>query len=135
MFEKYMICNDGFRNVYENGKMTGFELKVRITYYRGIFASEVERFDVDVDGERFGPESITFSLGDRSFPLEQISKASDVRWQFGEPARLTILKPGGLAPGLHDIRVKETLRISYHAPGMPHRYSKASLRKKMTLVV
>jgi len=131
VFEKYMICTRGFKNVYEDDRPAGFQLKVRITYYRGIPVSCVESFDVTVDGETFSPDNVTFSIGGKSFPLTQVGKAVDVRWPFGDPATLIIKKPGGLKPGIHDIQVVETLRISY----MPNSRSVATAKKKVTLVI
>lgn len=131
MFEKYMICTRGFKNVYEGERPTGFQLKVRITYYRGIPVSCVEGFEVSVDGESFPAEQVSFSIGNHTYPLPEVGKAVDVRWPFGEPATLTIRKPGGLKPGIHDVRVVETLRISY----MPNSRSVASAKKKVTLVI
>ncbi len=131
MFEKYMICTRGFKNVYEGGQPAGFQLKVRITYYRGIPVSCVEGFEVTVDGETFPLESVNFSVGGHTFPLTEVGKEVDVRWPFGDPATLTIRKPGGLKPGIHDVRVVETLRISY----MPNSRSIARARKKVTLVI
>ena len=33
LFEKYIICEDGFGNLYdEKGECTGFQLKVRLPY-------------------------------------------------------------------------------------------------------
>jgi hypothetical protein len=126
-----MICTRGFKNVYENERPVGFQLKVRITYYRGIPASCVEAFDVTVDGEKFPVDQVTFSIGGRSIPLTEIGRAVDVRWPFGDPATLTIRKPGGLKPGIHDVEVVETLRISY----MPNSRSVAMAKKKVTLVI
>ena len=137
MFEKYLICTPGFKNVTKNGQATGFQLNVRISYYRGIFLSEVERFEVEVDGEKFGPDKITASIGKESFPLTQLAKATYVRWHFGDPLTLTISKPGGLAPGLHVVKLTESLRISYGAREEvgPVRVSTAIATKKITMVV
>ena len=131
MFEKYMVCTRGFKNVLSRGETTGFQLKVRITYYRGIPLSCVEGFDVTVDGETFPRDKVTFSIGNHSFPLTQMGNVVDVRWPFGDRATLTISKPGGLQPGIHDIEVVETLRISY----MPNSTSIATARRKVTLVI
>jgi hypothetical protein len=134
MFEKYMLLTRGFRNVSKNGQVTGFQVGVRITYYRGIYVSLIEGFDVNIDGEDFGPEKISFSIGNRSFPITDIGTAIDIRWHFGDVATLTIEKPGGLPPGLHDILLTEKLRLSYHATNRKTRLSVARMRKKMTLV-
>ncbi|MDE7068387.1 MAG: hypothetical protein K2O83_12165, partial [Schaedlerella arabinosiphila] len=39
--EKEVIQSVGFRNIEENGKITGFQFKVRLPYYRGIFLSQL----------------------------------------------------------------------------------------------
>ena len=113
MFDRYLICEDGFANVFEDGKVAGFQLKVRITYYRGVALSLVEGFDVTIDGKKYRRDRMRFSVGDRSFTLDEMETAVNDRWEFGEPATLTIFEPGGLAPGKHEIEVFEHLRISY----------------------
>ncbi len=130
MFEKYMIVTRGFKNVLRGGNAVGFQLGVRITYYRGIPLSCVEGFDVTVDGERFTGTDISYALGGRSFTAGEAAQAATVRWGFGDPLTLIVSKPGGLKPGLHEIEVVEKLRISY----MPNSRSVASSRKKMVLV-
>lgn len=134
VFAPLMILDRGFKNVSTNGRTAGFQLKVRITYYRGIYLSLLERFDVSIDGQSFGPEAITFSVPGASFPVTHVPTEGTARWNFGDPATLTVSKPGGLAPGLHDIEVTECLRISYHAPTAEKRVSIARCRKRMTLV-
>ena len=62
MYEKYFIQEDGFKNVMENGETVGFQLGLKITYYRGLFLSMVEGFDVTVDGETFDSKDMTFTV-------------------------------------------------------------------------
>lgn len=131
MFEKYIICTRGFKNVIQNGEAAGFQLDVRISYYRGIPLSCVEGFDVTVDGELFGLDRMRYAIGGRTYTMAEAAEAVDVRWPFGDPLTLLIRKPGGLAPGLHDIQVVEKLRISYHADAVNP--SVAIARKKVTL--
>ena len=33
---KYVLCEDGFINRIEDGKVTGFNVMMRIPYYRGV---------------------------------------------------------------------------------------------------
>ena len=49
MLEKEVIQSVGFRNVKENGKITGFQIKVRLPYYRGIFLSQLRPGTLYVD--------------------------------------------------------------------------------------
>ena len=129
MFEKYMICDSGFKNVWEQGKATGFQIRVRIAYYRGVPLSSLEDYAVTVDGEAIPRERISFSVEGRSFPLTDLPKITNVRWQFGEIATITVGKPGGLAPGLHQLEATQRLRVPY-----TENRDIATARKKMTLV-
>ena len=113
MFDKYSICEDSLRNVVENDTVTGFEIEVRITSYRGLRLSLVEGFDVTVDEESFPREANLFIVGGRTFTFTEMETEYEVRWEMGEPATLRVPKPGGLKPGPHKVCVVQYLRISY----------------------
>ena len=113
MLEPNAIQMKGFKNVTRDGQITGFQLRVHCPYYRGIWASLIEQVEVTVDGERFPPERIRLGLGGTTFSPAELAGASDTRWPYEEPAILTVEKPGGLAPGLHDVQVSVTWRWSY----------------------
>lgn len=51
--EKEVIQSVGFRNTKENGEVTGFQFKVRLPYYRGVFLSQLRPGTLYVDGEKF----------------------------------------------------------------------------------
>ena len=129
MFDKYMVMTHGFQNTSQNGKIVGFEMKVRITYYRGVFLPLVAGFDVTVDGEKFRPEDMRFTCAGHTYTFNEIGNAEKVHWDFGEPATLTILKAGGLKPGIHDVEVVQTVKPSYMPNGFVGR-----TRRKITLV-
>jgi len=129
MFEKYMVCDHGFKNVMKNGEVIGFQLRVKIAYYRGLRLSLVEGFEVTVDGERFVDELITFGIGDRSYTLKQMETEYEDRWEFGEEATLTIVKPGGLAPGEHKIDFVQKVIVSY----LPDPHQRREYSKSMKL--
>jgi len=114
MFDRYMILTRGFKNVKQGGSITGFQLDVRITYYRGIPLSCVEGFDITVDGETFTMDKIKYSIGNRIYTPAEAESATTVRWPFGDALTLIINKPGGLKPGIHEVQVLQRLRISYH---------------------
>ena len=56
MLEREVIQSVGFRNIKENEKTTGFQFKIRLPYYRGIFPSQLRPGTLYVDGERFEKE-------------------------------------------------------------------------------
>jgi Domain of unknown function (DUF6379) len=118
MLESGMIQSRGFQNLSKDGKVTGFQIRIRTPYYRGIWASLLEGADVFVDGEQFSREKILWTLGDKTFSLAELEASRDVRWPFEEAALLTVPKPGGLSVGMHDVRVKLAFRASYMPPDM-----------------
>lgn len=113
MFEKYMILTQEFKNVRKGSEVSGFQVKVRLPYYRGIWLSTINELDLKVDDESFPREAITFCLGDRRFTAEERDSATNVRWFFGDPATLTVSKPGGLIPGMHTVYFSIGWRHSY----------------------
>jgi hypothetical protein len=108
MLEAHVIQSRGFENV--DG---GFRLTVRCPYYRGIWASLLEGVEVTVDGETFGADAIRWTLGGETLTTAELASRTDARWPFEEPATLTVERPGGLEPGLHDVEVAVTWRWSY----------------------
>jgi uncharacterized protein DUF6379 len=112
VLEKDVIQQKGFKNVGD-GVPTGFQVAVRCPYYRGVWASLLEGAELDVDGETFASSDIHWTLGGKTFTDAELAEATDARWSFEEPVVLTVDKPGGLAPGLHEVQVSVTWRWSY----------------------
>ena len=116
MLEAHVIQTKGFKNVgFEDvrGEPSGFQVAIRCPYYRGIWASLIEDAELRVDGETFGADSVRWTLGGESYSTADLTDSEEVRWPFEEPAILTVDKPGGLEPGLHDLEVAVTWRWSY----------------------
>ncbi len=157
MYEKYMILTRDFSNVTESGEVTGFRVKIRINYYRGCYLSMIDRLRLQVDAEEFPTSRMTFGLGGRSYTFDELAKATGARWFFGDPATLTVRKPGGLSPGMHTVELGLFIRNSYvprfdpdnlydfpglaHGPGGATHWGEPpsplpfTARKKMTLVL
>lgn len=113
MFDQYMICEDGFQNVNENGAVIGFQFGARLPYYRGLGLSMVEDIAITVDGEAVPREQVLFSVRGRTWTLEQMESEIEERWEMGEVATLIVQRAGGLSSGEHKIELMEQLRISY----------------------
>jgi len=113
MFEKYMICQDGFQNVEQEGRAAGFSLQLRVPYYRGIYLSIVHDVIVWVDGEKYTRGDMKFTADGDTFTLAEMETAVNHRWGFGDKAVLSVAKEGGLASGRHHVAVELQLRISY----------------------
>ena len=131
MLAQYTLLSRGFRNVKRNNQIIGFQIMVRIPYYQGIFLPKLGNYEVEVDGEKFGVDKMLFTVGRGTYTFEETAKADDVRWEYGDPMILTILKPGGLKPGTHDVYVSQRVMPSYSGP----RGSGNSISRKITLVI
>jgi hypothetical protein len=112
MLEAHVIQTKGFKNVGD-AEPRGFQVAVRCPYYRGIWASLLEGASLTVDGETFDGDAVRWTLGGATYTADELADSLDTRWPFEEAAILTVDRPGGLEPGLHDVEVAITWRWSY----------------------
>ena len=116
--EKQVIQSVGFRNIYEDGKAVGFQLKIRLPYYRGVFLSQIKPGSLTVDGETFSKEQIIWRVNGESYTAEEMRRDWHTHWHPLEPAVLVVKKEGGLAQGYHDIQYGYCVTHSYMPPEM-----------------
>ena len=113
-FGTSIVCDQGFKNVFENGEPVGFQVRIRISYYRGIPVSLLEGYEVVVDDEEFTNKDISFSLdGETFYTMEELGRHPELRWEYGDKAYLHIKKPGGLLRGLHRVKVTQHINVPY----------------------
>ena len=120
MFNKYMILTREFRNVREGDQVTGFQVKIRIPYYRGVRLSLIDTVQLAVDGEEFPMDKMTFMAAGKTYTFAELAKVTDTEWFFGDPATLTVNKSGGLATGMHTVQLGIVIRKSYIPKEDPH---------------
>lgn len=108
-----VICDDSLRNTYANGKVCGYEFDVRLSYYRGLFLSCVDSFELLVDGEAVPNGLVTFEINNKELFAEHLSDYSSEFWELLEPAKIRVLQVGGLAAGEHEIKLNLFLRVPY----------------------
>jgi len=113
MFDKYMICDSGLRNLTQSGQIAGFQFGARLPYYRGLGLSMIEEVAVTVDGQAMARENVRLKLRDRTYTLAEMETVYDQVWEMGEVAQVHVLQPGGLTTGPHRIELMEQLRVSY----------------------
>jgi hypothetical protein len=113
MYDSYMIVGEEFKNVVQDGEVIGFQLGMRLPYYRGIVLSLVGNTDLSVDGEAIPCDSMSVTVGGRTFPLADLQNEPVAKWEFGEVGIVTVSKQGGLQPGQHTIDLRQHLKISY----------------------
>lgn len=116
MLEPDLIQTRGFHNTYENGKITGFQFRVRLTYYRGIFLSQLRPQKVVVDGEVFEKEQVIWCVNGIDYTTEEMKEIGDIHWNPLYPAVLKLKKEGGLPEGYHEISTGYKYSSSYMPP-------------------
>ncbi|WP_238917166.1 DUF6379 domain-containing protein [Clostridium sp. YIM B02555] len=134
MLDRECIQSRGFRNVENQGKITGFQFNIRSLYYRGLWLSQLRSATITVDGETFSGDQITWTISGVTYEQEEMLKLGDVHWGLLEPATLTARKEGGLKPGTHDIELTYQYSSSYFPPAMDTLLSSAPHNRKLILV-
>ena len=81
--EREVIQSVGFRNIKEDGKITGFQMKIRLPYYRGIFLSQLRPGTLFVDGERFEKEEIIWNIDGEDYSYEEMKSDYKTRFPVG----------------------------------------------------
>jgi hypothetical protein len=108
MLDATMIQTRGFRNTPD-----GFELRLRLPYYRGLWTGLLEGAAVTVDGEAFAPEDVHWSIGEVSGSLAEITASETARWPVDVPAVLALRRSSPLSIGFHDVSVELAVQMSY----------------------
>ena len=114
MFDNYILSDSGFKNIDKNGKTIGYELRTRITYYRGIPLSMIDDIQLRVDGKDVPREKIRFSPdGENFFTLDEMWTVSTYKWEYGQEGIIFVEQEGGLAKRKHEITLTQSVRVSY----------------------
>lgn len=114
MFDNNVFIKDSCHNAEENGQVIGYEMKTHITYYRGIPLSMINYVKVEEDGVPVPEENIRFTPdGIDWFTLKEMETVSEIKWEYGTPAVVRVLKEGGLSKGKHTIKLTVCTRTAY----------------------
>ena len=116
MLEFPVIQSRGFRNVSEGGRVTGFQVPIRLTGYRGAWLSQLRPATLTVDGVRYEGDQIAWTVDGKTYAQDELAQRGDVHWSSLEPAILTVKLPGGLELGIHEIKVEFQMSTSYLPP-------------------
>lgn len=113
MFEKYLVHPEDFRNIAKNSKIIGFQVKLRIPYYRGIPMSCVQEITLKLDDQPVPHEKMTIEVKRETFKYSELSTAINHRWEMSDTITVFVEKEGGLSKGEHKVHGYVRLRISY----------------------
>jgi len=116
MLEFPTIQQRGFRNVTENGEITGFQVPIRSKYYRGVWLSELRPATLTVDGVKYAGDQVTWTVDGKAYEQTELAERGDVHWGNMDAAILTVRKPGGLDLGIHEVDVTYAHSTSYLPP-------------------
>jgi hypothetical protein len=108
MLDTTMIQTRGFRNTQD-----GFELRLRLPYYRGLWTGLLEGAAVTVDGEAFAPEDVHWTIGEVSGSLAELRASETARWPVDVAAVLALRRSSPLTIGFHDVSVELAVQMSY----------------------
>ena len=106
---------NSFQNVEEGGKVVGYSFEIKAQYYRSITLSILRNIVVTLDGETAKREDVRLTVNGDTFTLEECRTVIDpeYRWEFGEYAKVTVYKEGGLSKGKHSLCVHQSIAPSY----------------------
>lgn len=113
-FDYYAFSEGSCKNVEKDGVVVGFELKTRITYYRGIPLSMIDNVEIRVDNRLVDKTKIHFTPnGEDWFTLAEMETVSAIKWEFGEEATIFAEQEGGLSQGKHKVALRTSITVAY----------------------
>ena len=93
MLEREVIQSIGFRNTVEDGKVTGFQFRVRIPYYRGIFLCQLRPGSLIIDGKKSEKEEILWNVGGKDRTAEEMVSDTVTHWATTMTGYVTLPAP------------------------------------------
>ena len=117
-----IIQKNSFKNLYINGRKNGFEFDVQLAYYRGHYLSDIDLLEVYLDGEKMPQEAVTFEIKGKELPVYKLTHAVTEFWSQVEPAKIRVIKKGGVEAGEHEVELKLMLRVPYMQIGPDHNF-------------
>lgn len=132
-FENLVLDENNFYNVKIGGNTVGFNLGLRINYYRSLPLSCLEKLEVTVDGQLIPQHLMLLFINGKKFSMQQVPQLFAECWGIRETAELVIYN-SGLPGGEHQVDVEMIFRCPY-MQFAPRVYGKidSSASKKMVL--
>ena len=119
MNEKYMIAEEGVRCYKRGDNTTAYEFGVRVPYYMGVPLSQINQFEVYIDGILENPENIRLIMKTgEEFRLSEIITVSSYHWEYGEKLRTVVLRNADMQRGKHKLEVIVGIDVIYMPKGI-----------------
>lgn len=119
MNAKQMLLPEDVEDVLINGIPAGFNVKLRIPYYRGVSLSLVEDITIKYDNEVYPKDLLTFTTKDGTFKFKDMETMTTHRWEFGEKAVIFVPRIGGFGMSHHRVEAIVAIRVSYMGGAYP----------------
>ena len=115
-YDAYTLDEENFYNLTADGtpagKPIGWNVDVRLNYYRGMPLSSVEALELSVDGRRVPEEKLRFRIHGKAFAVADLKELWAENWALREAAHLEAFD-GGLSPGEHTVELTLHVRNVY----------------------
>ena len=103
-----MLADDALRATAD-----GFELDVRLNWYRSLPLSSVKTLELTVDGEAIPGDEITFAVNGHVYSLGSLAERWDETWFVLDTATLRVRRPLVRAGDRVAVHLKLGTRIPY----------------------
>ena len=112
----------------------GYQLQVRLDWYRSLPLSCVEQVRLSLDGEQVDAQAITFGINGGEYRLDELAALTDQVWFVLDSATIRVEQPGQVTSGKsYTIEAEMALRAPYIAIG-PGRFLTITSRYSTTQV-
>ena len=98
--DRSFISDEEIQNVVYQGK-PGYKIKVRLTSYRSLPLSCIEKIQLSVDGKAIPQDCLTFILNGYSHKLTELSMLNQIWWFILDYAELFVESEQPLSDGKH----------------------------------
>jgi len=131
------ICDDGFKNTVVNGQK-GFQIRIRITGYRGLPLNCFSGAELKIDGRRVDPNGMILTLNRVHYKLVDLPKLSDnwrdvPEWYVMDKAELFCPWENALSQGEHVLEGYLISRGPFGTGGRGEGRPRPSLTKRLVL--
>jgi hypothetical protein len=116
MYDTHILTDVGAMNIWADGKPEGFAVNITINYYRGLPLCCVDEITLFVDGEQIPYEDMYLQHAGHTYEYLDILKddfPEDFYWKYGDYLRVCVRKEGGIAQGVHKVKLQLGTRRSY----------------------
>ncbi len=105
------------RLVEEKGLLVsenGYEIQVKLGWYRSLPLSCVEGVQVVLDGLPVDAGRVRFGINGHEYRLDEMADLVEEFWFVQDPARLIVDQPGKVAKGeMHTVEAEVSMRAPY----------------------